>query len=231
MKKLVSALLVSAALGSVAPAMAAGFGHQQDLTLNNKDLKVTETSARILGNAAGNGFLLVDDVTDGFGTQKVPGYKMMVMSRASSVAHDGRQGPDGKWRDNRAIHRGSKVTFGIPVINGKPDVNKAILLDMAVISDLDVPDTFKADDKIRPRGKQLLKKETKVEKPELKIERMSLPDLSTGETTGGGIQFTASVILDGQKVATKVNSTFQGFDVTKPDMLRPFETDARFFKK
>ena len=230
MKIFNTALLISAALGLSTPVLAAGFAHQQSLTVSGQNLAVNETSARVLGNEQGQ-VALLDDVTDGLGKTKVPGFKMMIMSRASSINYQARPNKDGTWRDDRAIHRGSKVTFGIPVINGKPDISKAILLDMAVIADKPEATSFKAEDKVRPRGQQLLKKDTKVGKSILKISDLQLPDIASGERSGGGVKLTASTVLDGKPVSTTVNSTFQIVDIAKPELGRLFEADSRFVKK
>lgn len=231
MRKTLTALslVVASTLGLAAPATwAAGFGHQQDLTVDGQQLKVTETSARVLGDATGK-LAVVEDITDGLGAKKVPGFKMMVMSRASSVAFDGRQNDDGTWRDNRYIHRGSKITFGVPMVDGKPDLANAVLLSFAVIADKPEAAQFKAEDKIRPRGQQLLKKDTKVGASSLKVTALELPDMASGERNGGGIKLTATVELNGKKAEAVVDSTFQHFDVAKPDS-RSFAADARFVK-
>lgn len=230
MQKITAALLMSTAFGLAMPAMAAGFGHQHDVTLAGQNLPVNETSARVLGNDDGQ-VALVDDITDGLGKTKIPGFKIMVMSRASSLNYLARQNKDGSWRDDRAVHHGSKITFGVPVVNGQPDLSKAILLDMALIADKPDAAEFKAEDKVRPRGQQLLKKDTKVGKSSLKVLRLEMPDLASGEQSGGGVQLVATTVLDGKPVSTVINSTFQLVDVAKPAMSRMFNADPRFVKK
>ena len=158
-----TALFIAAALGLSSPAFAAGFAHQQDIRYAGQTLAVADTSARLLGNQQGNAPELVADINDGLGKTKIPGYKIQIMSRSYSLAADARPAREGSgWSDNRAIHRGVKLLIGIPVHNGQPDLTAAKLLSLALISDADTPNTFKAEDKIRPRGKQLVNKEAKL---------------------------------------------------------------------
>lgn len=230
-----TALLAAAALGAASvSAAAAGFGHRQDVTIDGRDVKVMDTSARIIGNAAGTAPELLADITDGKGARAVPGYKIMFMSRAYSLNHAARPPREGQtaWSDNRAIHRGTKVLVGIPVVHGKMQLNQTRLLDMAVIDDAHVDaSSFKAEDITRPRGKQIAGNDAKVGASSVKISRLVLPDMATGERSGGGVVLEASAVIDGKTVATKVNSTFKDFDVAKPDNPRGFAVDERFFKK
>ena len=231
MKK-TTALLIAAALGfSSLPAVAAGFAHQQDLTYAGKTLNVADTSARLLGNAQGNAPELVSDIYDGKGKTKVPGYKIQIMSRSYSLDADARPARDGKgWMNNRSIHRGVKLLIGIPVQNGQANTANAQLLGMALISDADTPDTFKAEDKIRPRGKQLVRKETKITRPTLRLNELQLPDFASGERSGGGVKLQASANVDGKPMSVNINSTFREFEVAKPDAARGFNADARVVK-
>lgn len=229
MNKITAALLISITLGTGLSALAAGFGHQHDITLAGQSMAVNETSARVLGDDRG-AIALTDDITDGLGKTKIPGFKIMVMSRASSVNYLARQNKDGSWRDDRAIHHGSKITFGVPVIDGKPQLNKAVLLNVAVIADKPESDQFKAEDKVRPRGRQLVNKDTKVGKSSLEVTRLELPDLTSGEQNGGGVVLAASTVLDGQPVRTTINSTFQTVEVASPAMSRLFAADPRFVR-
>lgn len=77
-----SALLAAALAASALPVAAEGFGHSQTMHIDGAPLRVMETSARVLGNAEGKAPLLLDDITDGLGPTKIPGYKLQVMSRA-----------------------------------------------------------------------------------------------------------------------------------------------------
>ncbi|OSI17790.1 hypothetical protein BWD09_04995 [Neisseria dentiae] len=217
--------------GSIFTAQAEGFGHLQTLSVAGRNLPLTDTSARILGNKGGTAPQLVDDITDGLGKNKIPGYKIQIMSRAYSLAHQTRAPRQGQtaWSDNRHIHRGSKLLVGIPVKGGQMDLAGAQLLGMAVISDAAVPDNFKAEDKIRPRGKQLATREAKISSGKLKIERLVLPDMASGEKSGGGVKLSASVVIDGQTAVTDVNSTFTEFDTAKGD-ARGFAADKRLFQ-
>ena len=143
-----TALFIAAALGLSSPAFAAGFAHQQDIRYAGQTLAVADTSARLLGNQHGNAPELVADINDGLGKTKIPGYKIQIMSRSYSLAADARPAREGSgWSDNRAIHRGVKLLIGIPVHNGQPDLTAAKLLSLALISDADTPNTFKAKTK------------------------------------------------------------------------------------
>lgn len=213
-------------------AVAAGFGHQQDVSIDGRTVNVMDTSARIIGNAQGNAPQLLDHITDGKTARAMPGYKIMFMSRAYSLNHAARppRGEQTAWGDNRAIHRGTKVLVGIPVVNGKMQLNQARLLDMAVIDDASVDAAaFKVEDKTRPRGKQIAGNDAKIGQTSLKLSRFELPDMQTGERSGGGVVLEASAVIDGKTVTTKVNSTFREFDVAKPDNPRGFAVDERFF--
>ena len=225
--KFKSALLAAALAACSLHVDAAGFGHSQTMHIDGQALRVAETSARVLGNAEGNAPLLLDDITDGLGKTKIPGYKLMVMSRTSSLAAEARPARDGQgWRDNRMIHRGTKLLLGIPVRNGQPDLKDARLLGMAAISDAGAPD-FKAEDKLRPRGKQLVSRDASISQPQLRLSALSLPDMQSGEQSGGGVKLEASAMVGSQRVATQVDSTFTMFDVARPD-ARGFAADKRF---
>lgn len=229
------ALILAAALGAASlPALAEGYGNSQTMSIDGKALRVAETSARILANEAGNAPHLVDDITDGQGAQKVPGYKIMIMSRtysSSAEARPPRQGsPNQNWGDVLHLHRGTKLVIGIPVTDGRMDLNAARLIDMAVVSDADAPAEFNPADKIRPSGKQLVAENTAVTNPRLRITRLSLPDLKTGEASGGGVQLEAEATLDGRRIQTAVNSTFTHFYSVKPRAARAFAADPRFTK-
>lgn len=226
--KFKTALLAAAWAACVLPAAAAGFGHSQSMAVDGQPLRVTETSARMLGNAEGNAPLLLEDVTDGLGKKPIPGYKLQVMSRTSSFAAEALPARGGQgWADTRMIHRGTKLLIGIPVVNGQPDLKNAKLLRMAAISDADAP-AFQAEEKLRPRGKQLLTREAAVRRPQLQLHALRLPDMQSGERSGGGTRLEASVQIDTRHITTQVDSTFTEFDMAKPD-ARGFAADKRFF--
>lgn len=230
-----TALFTAATLGAASvSAVAAGFGHQQEVVIDNRELDVMDTSARIIGNAQGNAPQLLADITDGKSGRAVPGYKIMFMSRAYSLNHAARAPREGQtaWSNDRAIHRGTKVLVGIPVVRGKMQLNQARLLDMAVIDDAHVDAAaFKAADKTRPRGKQIAGNDAKIGQTSLKMTRLVLPDMKSGEQSGGGVVFEASAVIDGKTVSTKVNSTFREFEAAKPDNPRGFAVDERFLAK
>ena len=226
-----TALFIAAALGLSSPAFAAGFAHQQDIRYAGQTLAVADTSARLLGNPQGKAPELVADINDGLGKTKIPGYKIQIMSRSYSLAADARPAREGSgWSDNRAIHRGVKLLIGIPVHNGQPDLAAAKLLSLALISDADTPDTFKAEDKIRPRGNQLVNQEAKSTPPSLQPSQLQPPDFTSGERSGGGVKLNASATVNGKPLAVTINSTLREFDVAKPDAARGFGADARLVK-
>ena len=226
-----TALFIAAALGLSSPAFAAGFAHQQDIRYAGQTLAVADTSARLLGNPQGNAPELVADINDGLGKTKIPGYKIQIMSRSYSLAADARPAREGSgWSDNRAIHRGVKLLIGIPVHNGQADLAAAKLLSLALISDADTPNTFKAEDKIRPRGKQLVNKEAKLSRASLQLSELQLPDFASGERSGGGVKLNASATVNGKPLTVTINSTLREFDVAKPDAARGFGADARLVK-
>lgn len=234
MKKFTTIFLTAALATLTAPVWAAGFGHQQDVFIDGRTVNVMNTSARIVSNAAGNAPELFADITDGKGKRAVPGYKIMFMSRAYSLNHAARPPREGQtaWSDNRAIHRGTKVLVGIPVVDGKMQLNQTRLLDMAVIDDAHVDATaFKAEDIMRPRGKQIAGNDAKISRPAVKVSRLELPDMVSGEQSGGGVVLEASAIIDGKTVTTRINSTFTEFDVVKPENARGFAVDPRFLTK
>ena len=230
--KTIAALSLAATLTlSAAPTFAEGFAHQQDIRYAGQTLAVADTSARLLGNQQGNAPELVADINDVLGKTKIPGYKIQIMSRSYSLAADARAAREGSgWSDNRAIHRGVKLLIGIPVHNGQADLAAAKLLSLALISDADTPDTFKAEDKIRPRGKQLVRKETRITRPSLQLNALQLPDFASGARSGGGVKLSASAMVDGKALNVNINSTLREFDVAKPDAARGFGADARLVK-
>ena len=134
--KTIRILALAAALAAV-PAFASDFGHEQALTIDGKPAHLAETSARILANETLTAPQLVEDITDGFGSKKIPGYKLMIMGRTYSVAAETKPPKEGQtqWRDNTFIHRGVKLFVGIPVKNGKMDLAAARLINIGVVDD------------------------------------------------------------------------------------------------
>ena len=131
------------AIGIVASSMvlasttvlASPYANENQFAVDGTAMKVTETSARLLSNPEGTAPLLVEDITDGMGKTKIPGYKVMVMTRALSSAFDARKKDDGTIENLKTVHRGGKILFGIPVKNGKMNVNEAKVLSLGLISD------------------------------------------------------------------------------------------------
>ncbi|MGN6862117.1 hypothetical protein ACTHT8_12990, partial [Neisseria sp. P0021.S004] len=72
--KTIRILALAAALTAI-PTFASDFGHEQALTIDGKPAHLAETSARILANETLTAPQLVEDITDGFGSKKIPGYK------------------------------------------------------------------------------------------------------------------------------------------------------------
>lgn len=129
-------ILTLAALAAI-PAFAADFGHEQALAIDGKPAYLAETSARILANEDLTAPQLVEDIADGLGSKKIPGYKLMIMGRTYSVAAETKPPREGQtqWRDNTFIHRGVKLFVGIPVKNGKMDLAAARLINIGVVDD------------------------------------------------------------------------------------------------
>ena len=232
MKSISRALLIVTLLPLTAlPVYASGFGHQQTLSINGQSLHIMDTSARILGDENGTAPLLLEDITDGFGRQKIAGYKIVMMSRSYSLTHHTRPPREGQqnWSNNRYIHRGTKVLVGIPVINGKMDINHAQLLNMAVISDQDASHSFQEEDKIRPRGKQLMRPSTQIQQVKFQLQALQLPNMKSGERSGGGVKLNVSALLDNNQVQTTMDTTFTEFSIAKLG-TRGFATDKRFIQ-
>lgn len=233
MKKFVSFALVAAVAVMTLPAFA-DFGHSQHMSIDAKDMRVSETSARLLVNEAGDAPELLVDITDGHGAKKIAGYKLMVMSRTYSLAAEMRPPRDGAatavWGDVMRIHRGTKLTIGVPVkSDGEMDIANARLLDVAVVSDADTAAHFKDGDSVRPAGEQLVKEASVLRDAKLRIEKLEFPDLKSGEHSGGGVQLMAEVMIDGKLVKTQVDSTFTHFYTVKPRAARAFAADGRLF--
>ena len=228
-----NAMFLSAALCIAASfTYAADFGHEQTLTINGKPAYLAETSARVLANQNASAPELVDDITDGFGAKKIPGYKLMVMGRTYSMAAETKPPKQGQtqWRENAYVHRGIKLYLGIPVADGKMDLANAKLINIGVVDDDGGSAPHVPEEKIRPVGKQLMEKDAKIEKTKLHISALDLPDMGKGETSGGGVRWEAEAGIDGKPVHTKINSTFARFYTGKPASAGAFKADARLMK-
>ena len=191
------------------------------LTIGGKDYPVSETSARIVVDKADNSQELVADIFDGKGEVVVPGYKVMLMNRTSSVAAEGRKLDNGDIIDNRMIHRGSKSLIGIPVVNGQAKLEQAQLLDFDIIYD-DVTKALVDGEVVKPRGKKLTKSDISVTNKKVVVRSLTLPNIVSGESAGGGINFEASAIVDGKVVKTGANSAFNIFYTTTSDKAKGF---------
>ena len=228
-----NAVILSTALGISASfcTYAADFGHEQTLTISGKPAYLAETSARVLANQNATAPELVEDITDGFGAKKIPGYKLMVMGRTYSMAAETKPPKQGQtqWRENAYVHRGIKLYLGIPVTGGKMDLANAKLINIGVVDDEGGSAPHIPEEKIRPVGKQLMEKDAKIEKTKLHISALDLPDMGKGETSGG-VRLEAEAVIDGKPVHTKINSTFARFYTGKPASAGAFKADARFMK-
>jgi len=184
MQKTALALLFA---GFAASAFATDFAQEHTLTINGAPAYLAETSARVLANKDFSAPELVDDITDGLGKQKIPGYKIMVMGRTYSVTAETKPPKEGQtqWRETAYVHRGIKLFIGVPVVKGKADIAHARLLNIGVVDDDGGSAPHSAEDKIRPVGKQLMSKEAKVENPVLRIRELELPNMKKGEASGG----------------------------------------------
>lgn len=228
-----TAVILAAALAAALPAAAADFGHEQSLTIDGKPAPLNETSARVLGNQERSAPELVDDITDGLSAKKVPGYKLMVMGRTYSVTAETKPPKEGQtqWRETAHVHRGIKLFLGIPVVKGKMDLAHTRLIKIGVVDDDGGSAPHTPEEKIRPVGKQLMGKDTKVENPKLTLRELELPDMKKGETSGGGVKLEAEATIDGKRVHTKIDSTFTRFYTAPAAAKGPFEADGRFVKK
>ncbi len=229
MKKTALALFLTTLAAS---AFAADFAQEHTLTINGAPAYLAETSARVLGNAKGSAPELVDDITDGLGAKKIPGYKVMIMGRTYSVAAETKLPKEGQtqWREKPYVHRGVKLFVGIPVTNGKMDLAHALLLNIGVVDDNGGSSEHLPDEKIRPVGKQLMNENVKVEQPRLKISTLQWPDMAHKATNGGGVKLEAEAVIDGKRIHTKMDSPFARFYTAKPTSSAPFKADARFVK-
>ena len=164
---------------------------------------------------------MVADIFDGKGKAAVPGYKVMLMNRTSSIAAEARALDNGKVMDNRMIHRGSKSLIGIPVVNGQAQLKQAQLLDFDIIYE----DLYKAVIKgevVKPRGTKLTKSDTAVTDKKVVLRSLTLPNIASGESAGGGVNFEASATVDGKVIKTGANSAFNIFYTVTSDNARGF---------
>ena len=109
MKKTLLASVLGLGLG-LASFSAMAFDDSVSLAVDGKPLVIQEVSGRVLGNAEGTQAVLVDDIFAGQGKKAVPGYQVMFMGRTSSVAVEAKKTADGKYVDDRMIHRGVEST-------------------------------------------------------------------------------------------------------------------------
>lgn len=186
------------------------YKNERYMKIDGVSFPVSETSARVLVDEQGKP-RLVDDIFDGKGDKAVSGYKIMVMNRTSSIIAEGRTLKDGKVVDNRMIHRGSKALIGIPVAGGKVKLDSAALLDLDIIYD-DFNKPLADGATVKSRGEKLTKKDVAVNDKKVVIRSLTLPNITTGENAGGGIEFAATATIEGKKVSTGANSTFQIFE-------------------
>ena len=191
------------------------------LTIDGKDYPVSESAARVVINEAKNAPELVADIFDGKGKAAVPGYKVMLMNRTSSIAAEARALDNGKVMDNRMIHRGSKSLIGIPVVNGQAQLKQAQLLDFDIIYD-DLSKAVIKGEVVKPRGTKMTKSDTAVTDKKVVLRSLTLPNIASGESAGGGVNFEASATVDGKVIKTGANSAFNIFYTVTSDNARGF---------
>ena len=226
MKKALLSSVLGLGLG-LASFSAMAFDDSVNLSVDGKPLVIQEVSGRVLGNAEGTQVILVDDIFAGQGKKAVPGYQVMFMGRTASVAVEAKKTADGKFVNDRMIHRGVKVAVAIPAVDGKMDLANAKALNVALISDENRE--FKDGEKFRPRGEQLVKKDAKISNVKLSVKQLDLPDVK--ETSGGGIVYTLSFEVNGRKVVSEGNSTFRDWNIAKTGSGEPtFKIDPRVLK-
>ena len=226
MKKALLSSVLGLGLG-LASFSAMAFDDSVNLSVDGKPLVIQEMSGRVFGNAVGTQVILVDDIFAGQGKKAVPGYQVMFMGRTASVAVEAKKTADGKFVNDRMIHRGVKVAVAIPAVDGKMDLANAKALNVALISDENRE--FKDGEKFRPRGEQLVKKDAKISNVKLSVKQLDLPDVK--ETSGGGIVYTLSFEVNGRKVVSEGNSTFRDWNIAKTGSGEPtFKIDPRVLK-
>lgn len=225
MKSLVLAAVAAGLVLASHTASASPYANDNHFAIDGKALKVTETSARLLSNPEGSAPLLVDDITDGLG-KKTAGYKVMVMTRAISIAQDARVKDDGSIDNLKTVHRGGKVLFGIPVKNGKMQLNDAKVLSLGLISD--DGKTFTPNNKdTLPSGEQKFGKDSKITALSYKINSLTLPNLKAGERVGGGINYQLRTVVDGHTYDLSANTVFPSVETKgQPKHLTAFPAKA-----
>ena len=197
------------------------YANERSFKIDDVAYPVRETSARLLTNQAGTAPELVADLYKGTGKTVVPGYEIMVINRTTSTAAEARTTNDGRIIDNVMVHRGTKALIGIPVLEGVAQLDKAVLLDLDVIYD-DFSKPVAEGQSFKPRGTKLTKNNVSVDDKQVTIRALTLPNYASGERSGGGINFSASATVEGKKVTTSANSTFEIFYTTTPDKARGF---------
>lgn len=224
MKQIVWGVLASGML--LSSGLAAAYANDNQFSVDGQAMKVTETSARLLSNPEGSAPLLVDDISDGMSKSKIPGYKVMVMTRAISMAHDARLKDDGSIDVLKTVHRGGKVLFGIPVQNGKMNLRAAKVLSLGLISD--AGKTFKPNNKdTLPSGEQKMSDKSKVSALSYRIDSLTLPNLQAGERAGGGIQYQLRAVVDGHTYQVSANTAFPSVETKgQPKHLKAFPAKA-----
>ena len=229
MSVLTKTAAVAALTLASASVLAAPYANENKFAINGKDMPVAETSVRFLSTPDSTAPLLVDDITDGFG-KKTPGFKVMVMTRAISTAYNARQKDDGTIENLKTVHRGGKVLFGIPVKNGKMQLNDAKVLSLGLISDDGKTFTINNKDSL-PSGEQKFKADSKVSNLSYKINSLSLPNLVSGERVGGGINYQLSVVVDGARYDLSANTVFPVVEPKgQPKHLKAFPVKENVFK-
>jgi len=197
------------------------YANTRYLVIDDNEYPVSETSARVIVNKAQNSQELVADIFDGKRTVAVPGYKVMVINRTSSVAAEGRKLDNDHVIDNRMIHRGSKTLIGIPVVNAQAKLEQAQLLDFDIIYD-DLTKELAEGEVVKPRGSKLTKSDTPITNKKVVVHSLTWPNIASGESAGGGINFEASALVDGKVVKTGANSAFNLFYTATADKARGF---------
>ena len=230
MKTWAIGIIASSMVLASTSVLAAPYANENQFAVDGKAMKVTETSARLLSNPEGTAPLLVEDITDGMGKTKIPGYKVMVMTRALSTAFDARKKDDGTIENLKTVHRGGKILFGIPVKNGKMNVNEAKVLSLGLISD--EGKTFTPNNKdTAPSGEQKFADSSKVTALSYKINSLTLPNLKSGERVGGGISYKLHTVVDGHTYDVSANTVFPSVETKgQPKHLKAFPAKANVFE-
>ncbi|MGP5303541.1 hypothetical protein, partial [Psychrobacter celer] len=118
-------------------------------------------------------------------------------------------------------HRGSKTLVGIPVVNGQAKLDQAQILDFDIIYD-DLSTVVAEGEVVKPRGTKLTKAETPITNKKVIVHSLTLPNIVSGESAGGGVNFEASATVDGKVIKTGANSAFNIFYTVTSDNARGF---------